>query len=532
MNMFATLLFLFAPLSILATSFQLPSAMVGDVTWLSATPFDGANYADGMPAGNGRVVVLAWANTTIGSIDFYVRSPLAMHTDTQLYTLARISVAVSPNPFSSGAYFNQTIALSDGSITILMGGTSYNDYNKSLTLWVDANNDSVFVSAASRDGSTLFSLSTTINSVRPSSRFTYGPLDFQCQSSSSGPDIFADSLPAPAPDGSIAIFHVNDVASGDTSLFNSSMHIQGLTSLLGEFTDPLDGRIFGLAITGGSGEDGTGTPLSRISPSLLASASPASIFLVSIAILADPNAGGDTTKYLQDISTALVSGPSPSARKAASVAWWASFWLRSWIELPPSPPPPPRVGVFPCDGSASQNMKYNSATGEVRLPGNSCFSPNIDGTVVSSGACTMEQVWSVTPCTATGCNAGEFWVQNNADKRVLGLPGATCPWLDTWTVDDPTGDQKNELWYFNSTDSTLRTLCKSCSLQCVSAVQPSEGDVPSVLAAQYARTRFIHAVQSRGHSVPIKFNGMLFTSMTGNNGPKDIDYRQWGPNHW
>ena len=25
---------------------------------------------------------------------------------------------------------------------------------------------------------------------------------------------------------------------------------------------------------------------------------------------------------------------------------------------------------------------------------------------------------------------------------MLGLPGATCPWLDTWTVDDPTGVEK------------------------------------------------------------------------------------------
>lgn len=512
-------------------SFSIASAMVGDVTYSSATHFDGANYADGMPAGNGRVVVLAWGNVTDGSIDFYVRSPLAMHTDTQLYTLARISVAVSPNPFLSGTYYNQTISLSDGSITVLGGGTTYDDYLISLKLWVDANSDAVFVESSSRDGSTNFSLLTTINSVRPTSRFTYGPLDFQCQSSSSGPDIFA-TLPSPAPVGSIAIYHVNDVSSGDTSLFNSSMNIQGLSSLLGTFSDPLDGRIFGLGITGGSGEDGTGTPLTRTSSSSLASAAPSSSFLVTIAVQVDPNAGGDSTKYLQDLSTALVSGPSPSARKAASDAWWSSFWARSWIDLPPSPPPPPRVGVFPCDGSASQTMLYNSTTGEVRLPGNSCFAPNSDGTVVSTGACTSEELWTILPCSASGCNSGDYWVQNKADQRVLGLPGATCPWIDTWTVDNPTGVMKNELWIFNNTDSTLRTLCTACSLQCITTVPPSDKDVPSVLAAQYARTRFIQAVQSRGHAVPIKFNGMLFTSMTGENGPKDIDYRQWGPNHW
>ena len=50
-----------------------PASPPGDVTWLSPTPFDNASYTDGMPAGNGRVVVLAWGDPTGGGISFYVR---------------------------------------------------------------------------------------------------------------------------------------------------------------------------------------------------------------------------------------------------------------------------------------------------------------------------------------------------------------------------------------------------------------------------------------------------------------------------
>ena len=167
--------------------------------------------------------------------------------------------------------------------------------------------------------------------------------------------------------------------------------------------------------------------------------------------------------------------------------------------------------------SNSEKYKHNSRPMPI---------PAINLPCPGAGACGGSGAWIVEPCTAQGCDkASEFWVRNNASSMVLGLPGATCPWLDVWTVDDPTGDQKNELWYVNTSDSTLRTLCLTCPAQCVAAAAPAPAatPVPSVLAAQYARTRFVQAVQSRGVDVVIKFNGLLFTSMVGENGPKDVD---------
>jgi hypothetical protein len=77
-----------------------PPVRAYNVEWLSLTPFDGKAYTDGMPSGNGHVQVLAWGNATTGGLSFYVRSPLAMHTDSALYTIARVDVSVSPNPVS------------------------------------------------------------------------------------------------------------------------------------------------------------------------------------------------------------------------------------------------------------------------------------------------------------------------------------------------------------------------------------------------------------------------------------------------
>ncbi len=102
--------------------------------------------------------------------------------------------------------------------------------------------------------------------------------------------------------------------------------------------------------------------------------------------------------------------------------------------------------------------------------------------------------------------------------------------------DNPTGQLKNELWSWNATDSTLRSLCSNCPGQCLTVVpQNSSGGNANVVAAQYARTRFLQAAQSIGHDVPIKFNGMLYTNMAGTNGDPDslsnVDGRQWGPDH-
>lgn len=501
-----------------------------------------------MPAGNGRVVVLAWGNASAGGVDFYVRSPLAMHTDASLFTIAKLRLALSPNPFTAGGggYYNQSLHLARGEVAVHGGGTCYEDRVASITLYVDANSDTIAVAAAARDGVTAFDIAVTLESVRPPTRFAYGPLDFQCNASSSEPDIFAPAggLPPPAlPNASIAMYHVNSVAGGDPSLFNESMRLQGLGGLLGDFHDPLDGRIFGVGVTGAAGGDGSGPALLRVGPGTLASAAPAPAFQVAVTVRVDPAARGDAAGWLAGLAVDMTLGPAPAARAAASDAWWAAFWGRSYVALPPAPPPPPRVGVFPCGGAsrAAQVMSLDPASGAITLPGGLCFVPSADGTSVFGGPCGSSGVFALTPCTAGGCGAGDYWVRNAATALVLGLPGAVCPWLDVWTADDPTGALRNELWYFNSSDATLRARCTNCAAQCATLIAPGAAggasaatgtDSPSVLGAQYARTRFVQAVQSRGVDVPIKFNGQLFTTQAGRGGPTDVDYRQWGPDHW
>ena len=118
-----------------------------------------------MPSGNGVVQVLAWGNTTIGGLSFYVRSPLAMHTDSALYTIGRIDVSVSPNPLiNTSAYVNQTHNLEDGSVTLLAGGSDFNSHTLSVSLYTDANSPTVMVAVSA---ASPVSIRVDVISVRP-----------------------------------------------------------------------------------------------------------------------------------------------------------------------------------------------------------------------------------------------------------------------------------------------------------------------------------------------------------------------------
>ena len=530
------------------TSCSAPDPSKHNVEWFSPSPFDGKNFADGLPLGNGRVAVLAWPNASAGGVDLYVRSPLALHTDTQVFTLARVSVALSPNPCASG-FFSASLHLEDASVRVLCGGSSAADYSVALRVFVDAAVDAVLVTAASRDGAAAFSLSAALSSVRPAERFSYR-LDFQCSDSSSGPDV---ALAWPAAAG-VALYHANSVARGDSSLFNETMHQQHLAPLLSQgFRDTLDGRIFGAAMRGAAGVEGDGAALAPVpgSNSTLASAAPAPAFALLVAVRIDPTAG--EAVFLRALAAALAVPIAPTARAAGNAAAWGAFWARSYFSPANDPPPPPPVGpppsaatigAFPCGGylASRQTVALDAASGALTLPLGSCFAAPHNGWLDALPCNASYEHWRLVPCTAAKCAVGDFWIKSPAANQVAGFPGAEPPWLMMWTIDDPTGDCSNELFFYNVSDQTLRARnCNSpgaCLTVNYTNAPPPPPPSDSLLAAQYARTRFVNAVQGGGAGAgagvdaPIPFNGMLFTNQEGRGGPADVDYRQWGPNHW
>ncbi len=300
---------------------------VFDVTWLAPTAGQ-SGVVDGMPVGNGVTAALVWGNATSGGLDFYVMSPLAMATDTTLLPIALVSLLASPNPCTSGAYWNQTHHLADGSVTLLCGGSGLADYALAWRVYVDANNNVIMASVAARDQATRLALGVSVTNLRPTP--SSWRADMHCSElGNATADVVlpADALPA----NTIGLYHVNDLAAGDAAFFTSVMRQQGLESLLPQFSDPLDGRIWGMAVAGAAG-DGSGSLL-RTGNLTLASAAPASAFLVRLDLRVDPAAGGDVPTFVSALAAQASAGPAPAERDAASSAWWQAFWARSYIAV-------------------------------------------------------------------------------------------------------------------------------------------------------------------------------------------------------
>ena len=327
---YTTLLFLSA-----AATPSPPDVAAYDVSWSTPSPHrPGGPFTDGMPLGNGATVVLAWANVTAGGLSFYVRHPHAQHTDSTGFTLARVTVALSPNPFMASAYFNQTHHLEDGSVTVLAGGAGFSAPAAVLRIFVDALSDTVVVTAAAGDGAPLLSLTAFVDTVRPTSEnYTQ---EFYCFRSSYRPDVAAPLDGGGAPPGAISLRHENCVACGDPDLWAFSTRQQGLAPALPSPLprSALDGRVFGVGVFGGAGADGGGAPLARnAAGTALASAAPAAAFALHLCVRVGSEAPAAWAAGLS-AQLAAAARVAPAVRAQASAAWWAAFWARSWVALP------------------------------------------------------------------------------------------------------------------------------------------------------------------------------------------------------
>ena len=123
-----------------------------NVEWTTATE-DGSPFFQGsMPLGNGDTQVSAWANVSAGGMSFYVAKQDAMHSDTSQYKVALVTVALSPSPFVTGSYFNQTLDLASARVIVEAGGSDHSTAAAVLSVWVDALSNTVYATAVAGPG--------------------------------------------------------------------------------------------------------------------------------------------------------------------------------------------------------------------------------------------------------------------------------------------------------------------------------------------------------------------------------------------
>ena len=119
-----------------------------DVTW--TTPSTNGSPGS-MPIGNGDITANVWVENG-GDLLLYIGKSDTWSEGTRLLKVGRVRTHFSPNPFTAGAPFTQTLDFYHGEIDIAAGqpGSQVN-----IRVWIDANQPVIRIEAAGQQNFTM-----------------------------------------------------------------------------------------------------------------------------------------------------------------------------------------------------------------------------------------------------------------------------------------------------------------------------------------------------------------------------------------
>jgi alpha-L-fucosidase 2 len=287
-----------------------PFVSVNNVTWTEL----GRNENDSMPIGNGDLAANVWTEHN-GDLILLVAKADAWTELGKLVKLGRVRVHIAPNPFVSGAAFQQVLHLENGRIEIKSGANM-------VLVWVDANRPVIHVEATLEHPATMQATlelwRTDTHPYNESSPdkgglFEMGdhaiPLNFE-----------ADTV-LPASANQVTWYHFNS-----SSIYPIVLEQEHLKSLSQKYPDPLLHRCFGAMLTGPEFVSSDDHALKSAAPKR-------SLRLDLIALTKTGAASPEAWKSDLDSLVKKVSAVPIDSARAAHQQWWQDFWNRSWIHV-------------------------------------------------------------------------------------------------------------------------------------------------------------------------------------------------------
>ena len=116
-------------------------------------------------------------------------------------------------------------------------------------------------------------------------------------------------------------------ANNNESVFNATMSAQFLGPLAQTMTDPLAHRTSGALVIGLSG----GKSLTRRNATCMETSAAGLSTKHTVAIYTHTAVGPPGPDIVKQLDALAAASPSPAAARAKHIAWWRSFWERSWI---------------------------------------------------------------------------------------------------------------------------------------------------------------------------------------------------------
>ncbi|HXA01766.1 MAG TPA: DUF5703 domain-containing protein, partial [Cytophagaceae bacterium] len=279
------------------------------VSWDSSST---TGSAASMPIGNGDITANVWVEKN-GDLMMYIGKSDTWSDATRLLKVGRIRMNFSPNPFTVGQSFNQTLNLYKGEIDITAGNTGG---KVTIRIWIDANNGLLHVET---NGDHNYTMSCKTEILRPVAHTfnNNSPIDASVRGVNGISSLTESADVKVSKSSGIEWYHRNT-----TSPYQTILNAENLTGLDAAYPDPYINRTFGAFVKG--------TNFTVKNDSVLQSTSGNSFTLsvypytaqTSTGALWDSQLAAQVNKIDQtDIVTAYSN----------HCTWWDAFWNRSWI---------------------------------------------------------------------------------------------------------------------------------------------------------------------------------------------------------
>jgi hypothetical protein len=491
-----------------------------DVVW--TTPSKDA--AGSMPLGNGEVGINLWVEEN-GDLNFYISRSDSFSEISRLLKVGQVRVAITPNPFVTGAKFEQRLHLHNGVCEITAGDVK-------LKVYVDSEQPVVHVAGQSASPISIRATSTnwrteerTIPKSEEKSAWTMHGATFPLVESAD--QWFTDGEAS-------GWFHKNE-----NSAVASTLQTQSLTAIADSVHDPLLHRIFGGLLLG----DG----FVSVQGAAIQTPAPVKTFSFEVATQCGQQSDVETWKKAVH-QTAMLSADSTAAIARTS-DWWHEFWNRSYIitnggtgiEVPANEHPL-RIGFdsnnqnkFP--GDLARTAVYHRAlTAEeiAKLAATQHDQPSpiaADATPDFSGSFTLE-AW-IKPSQLSAGRIFDKMTAGGSDGFLFDThPGDTLRLIiGGTTLTAPPKLLTAGQWHHAA--ASVDTVTGSLRIYLDGKlVAENATDGVSPITRGYTLQRYVQACEGRGN-YPIKFNGGIFTvepKLMGQ--PFNADYRAWGDCFW
>ena len=317
-----------------------------NVIWSSP----GKSAADSMPLGNGELGINVWVEEN-GDLLFYLGRNDSYSEISQLCKVGRVRVAISPNPFVTGAPFRQELKLRDGVCEITAGKP---ESRVCLKVFVDTAHPVVHITGESPSP---LAVTATIESWRTEKqKVPEGGTAWTLAKSPVALWQAADVFPTARPDA-VTWYHRNE----ESTAFEATVKVQSLEPIRHTLRDPLIHRTFGGWLTGSGFKSTDGRTI--------VTTAPGKSFSLRVA---SPCAQTPTANdWLELAGNAATQSADASTALARTSSSWRSFWERSWVNCDAGPgmnvpddAKPIRAGVDSGGGNSFAN-----AIGGVRVLG-------------------------------------------------------------------------------------------------------------------------------------------------------------------